>query len=472
MRLFGKQFLISTGIMAISLMILGLTLSHTMGAYLIDQQKAAVADSAMRVAHQVEPLFMQGYIDGDMNLDQLAQQIENLIYLLDASVDIINADFSLLFSCIRGRICMPESYLEPVMDGTSIVLTGSFNSACPGSSMVAGHPIMINNRIIGAVVICISMEELESVLGVMRDITILSLPIAILAGFILILFYTRAITRPLKQMNDAAAVIASGVFEKRIQVRTKDEVGQLATQFNTMAESLHRQDKIRRDFVANLSHDIRSPLTSMLGFIKAIQDGTIPPPKQAYYLGIVLGETERLINLSNNLLDLHCIQDTATELKKTTFDINELVRKTIMGLMPHAIQKQITVTSHFAHVTDMVLADMDKIQRCIHNLFDNAIKFTPQAGSITVETTIKARKVVVSITDTGRGMTDEEKRHAFDRFYKGDRSRSEYSKGSGLGLSIAQEFIHAHGELITFDSQLNKGSTFRFTLARAEEARL
>jgi len=312
------------------------------------------------------------------------------------------------------------------------------------------------------------MAELESAIAGMYRTTLVSLSVAVLLGSILIYLSSRAITRPLRQMNEAAGVIAGGVFEKRILVHTKDEVGQLATQFNSMAESLHNQEKIRRAFIANLSHDIRSPLTSMLGFMKAIQDGTVPPERQPYYLGIVLDETERLIKLSNDLLDIHRLQDTELEVHKKTFDINELIRKSIMGFEQRATEKQITVTSRFTHATDMVYADEDKIQRCLYNLLDNAIKFTPDVGAITVETTVIGKKVVVSVTDNGRGMTPMEQKHVFDRFFKSDPSRNEDKLGSGLGLSIVQEFIRAHGEIISVESTPNKGSVFMFTLTVAE----
>jgi len=429
----------------------------------------ALTESVVRVARSFESVVFNMQVYGDINIDPFVLQIENLNDLLDANVGLVLEDY-IAISWGMDDISIPASYIEAVMDGETVILSGSFNITNQESILIAGHPIIIGNRVVGAALVSISMAELEGAITGMHQTTLISLAVAVLFGSILIYMSSRAITRPLRQMNEAAGVIAGGVFEKRIPIHSKDEVGQLATQFNTMAESLHVQENIRRSFIANLSHDIRSPLTSILGFMKAIQDGTVSPTQQPYYVEIVLDETERLIKLSNDLLDIHRLQDAELELTKTSFDINKLIRKTIMGFEQRATDKKITVSSRFAHEIDIVLADEDKIQRCLHNLIDNAIKFTPEVGQITVETTVTGKKVTVSITDNGRGMDIEEQKHVFDRFFKGDTSRNEDKRGSGLGLSIAQEFIRAHGETITLESAPKKGSTFQFTLAVADNA--
>ena len=470
MRIFGKQLLLYLSILVISLVFLGLVLSRAISGYLTDQRIDALTDSAGRVARSFESVLMTYLVFGDVNMDPLTLQIENLNELLDANIGLI-VNYAIIHWELDGT-AIPATFLEAVMRGETVTISGSFNPDNPEPMLTAGHPVVIGNSIVGAVMVSVSMAELEAAINGMHRITLLSLGIAVLFGSVLIYMSSRAITRPLRQMNEAAGVIAGGVLEKRIPIHSKDEVGQLATQFNTMAESLHTQEQIRRSFIANLSHDIRSPLTSMLGFMKAIQDGTVEPTQQPYYMGIILDETERLIKLSNDLLDIHRLQDAGLELTKTNFDINQLIRKCIMGFEQRATQKQITVTSHFAHETDMVLADEDKIQRCLHNLIDNAIKFTPEAGEITVETTVTGKKVTVSVADNGRGMSHEEQKHVFDRFFKGDSSRNEDKRGSGLGLSIVQEFIRAHGEAISLESTPQIGSTFQFTLALADYVEL
>jgi len=466
MRIFGKQLLLSLFVLVTSITLLGLVLTRAIGDYLTDQRKDALTDSARRVSRSVESVFINRYLHGDFNLDPLVTQIGSLSDLLEANVVIVDSNYDVLFSGLPSGTAIPTAHIETVLGGTPIVFSGSFHVIYPEPLLIAGHPIHLGDGIIGAVLVSISMAELEATIDGMYRVTTVSLIIAAFAISIIIYIQSRAITRPIRQMNEAAKVIAGGVFEKRIPVESKNDIGKLATQFNIMAESLHNQELIRRAFISNLSHDIRTPLTSMLGFIKAIEDGTVSPEEQPYYLGIVLDETQRLIKLSNDLLDIHRIQDSKLELNKTAFNITEVIRATIMGFEQRATQKQITITSRFAHAANMVYADEDKIQRCLYNLLDNAIKFTPDAGEIIVETTVIGKKIMVSVKDNGPGMTKEEQQHVFDRFFKGDQSRNEDKMGSGLGLSIVKEFVHAHGETVTLESAPKKGSIFAFTLAR------
>jgi len=468
MRIFGKQLLLHLSILAISFAFLGIVLTRAMADYMTAQREAALQDSANRVARSVESFFLTVYFYGDVNFDPLAAQIENVSDLLDARVTIVNSYLDVIYSGLPHGATIATSYFEDVFMGDSVTFSTSTVYGSADELLFAAHPFRLGSRVIGAVLVSVSLQELEATISGMHRITLLSLLGAAILSAILVYISSRAMTRRLRQMNDAAGIISGGVFENRIPVKSHDEVGQLAIQFNTMAESLHNQELIRRAFISNLSHDLRSPLTSIAGFMKAIKDGTAPPESHGYYQDIVLSETERLIKLSNDILDIHRIQDAKLELDLSVFDINKLIRDTIMGLEQRANEQQITITSHFAHATDMVHADKDKIQRCLYNLLDNAIKFTPQGDEIIVETTIKGKKVAVSVKDNGPGMTPDEQRHIFDRFFKGDPSRNEL-QGSGLGLSIAKEFILAHGEQIAVLSAPGKGSRFTFYLLSVGE---
>jgi len=468
MRIFGKQLLISLGVLVISIVILGVVLTSAIRTNLTEQRKATLADSAQRVSRSAEAVFLSISLREDVNFDPLITQIESVSDLMGASVVIMDMDNTILFSGLPSGTLIPTAYIETVLKCSPIVFSGSFHPNYPEPLLVAGHPIYLGDRIIGAVLVSVSMAELDATIASMRFVMSVSLIIAVIAISAIIYMHSRAITRPLRQMNEAAKVIAGGVFEKRIPVKSKDEVGQLAAQFNLMAESLHNQERVRKTFISNLSHDIRTPLTSMLGFIKAMEDGTALPEKYPYYLSVVLDEIERLIKLSNDLLDMHRIQDATLDMYNTTFNITELIQAIIIGFEQKATYKQINITSRFAPGADMVYADEDKIQRCLYNLLDNAIKFTPDVGEIVVETAVMGKKISVSVRDNGRGMALDEQQHVFDRFFKGDTSRSEDRLGSGLGLSIVKEFIHAHGEAITLESAPCKGSTFTFTLVGAD----
>lgn len=466
--IFGKQLLLYLGTLIVSFVLLGAALSQVIRNYFTQQRIAYLTDSGRRIAAVLEDYGSYGVID----LRWLGTQISAIQQYLNAQLVVINTDYQVTVS--RNKTELSQSVytkeLEPLMEGQTVVMYGNLNNLFSEPLLTVGYPMKWDEHITGAILVSSSMAELDNTINGMYRITLLCLGISALVAFSLIYFSCRAISKPLRQMNEAAGVIADGDFEKRITVHSRDEVGQLAARFNAMAESLQEQEKIRRAFIANLSHDLRSPLTSMRGFLQAISDGTVPPEKQPHYLDIILDESERLIKLSNDVLDINMIQEADVRLTASVFDINELIRTTLTRFETRSLEKELKITCQFAHETDWVRADADKIQRVLYNLLDNAIKFTPEiTGEIMIETTVTGKKVAVGVQDNGRGMDASEQKRIFDRFYKGDTSRGEDKKGSGLGLSIVKEFIRAHGENITVTSEPGQGSLFVFTLSLAEE---
>ncbi|MCL2372315.1 MAG: HAMP domain-containing histidine kinase [Defluviitaleaceae bacterium] len=466
MRIFWKQLFLHLGILVVSLSFLGLVLVQGIRGHLTDRRIAELTTLAQRIAYSVENIAEYGIF----NLQPLGIEIMNLYHYLDATVILLSTDFTVLLAHglpegVTADIPLPE--LVPVMEGEIVIVYGSANHPALEPLLVVGYPYRFNNQVAGAALVGVSMEELESTIDEMYRLTIMSLVIVGFIASIFIYLSSRAISKPLRKINAAAAVIAGGNFEERIPVRhTSNEIDQLAESFNSMAESLQEQEKIRRVFIANISHDIRSPLTSMRGFLTAMQDGTITPSQQPRYLEIVLDESERLIKLSNNIMDINLVQDAEIKLQKTNFDINQLIRNTILGFEARATQKRLMINSHFTHPTDTVNADEDKIRRCLYNLIDNAVKFTQEGGEITIETSItgSSDKVIISVSDNGPGISQEEQKRIFDRFYKGDPSRGEDKMGSGLGLSIVKSFIRAHGENIKLESSPGGGCHFSFAL--------
>ena len=293
--------------------------------------------------------------------------------------------------------------------------------------------------------------------------------LAFLLTALVSLVTSRKMTEPLMDMNRAAKEIAGGNFEKRVEITGEDEMGQLAESFNHMAESLENIEKSRRAFIANVSHDLRSPLTSIQGFLTAMLDGTIPPEKQERYLRIVLEESQRLSRLAEGIVDMSRAQDSKIVLEETDFDLNEIIRENCAVLEPQMEEKGMRIEVSFAAKETMVHADQDKISRVLHNLMNNAVKFSKEGGIIEVETTFSGKnKILVSVKDHGSGISEEDQKYIFDRFYKVDSTRNKDKAGAGLGLSIVREFIQAHGETVAVKSKLGEGSTFLFTLKLAK----
>lgn len=322
-----------------------------------------------------------------------------------------------------------------------------------------------NGRVCAVVCISSSMREMTQAMASCYRIFVIFLAVTVLIGFLMVYMSSNAIAAPLREMNEAAKVIASGDFEKRIRVDYDDEIGQLADSFNDMASSLYLQEKSRREFLSNISHDLRSPLTSMRGFLQALLDGTISDDKKDRYLNIVMEETDRLAKLANNMLEINKLEETE-KLNTKVFDINVLAAHTLSTFEERANSLSITLKTEFYNDSCMVEADEEKIQRVIYNLVDNALKFTHKYGIIRIITQPGKdnKKVLVTVKDNGKGVSKEEQKKVFDRLYKADMSRGKDKKGTGLGLSIVREFLKAHNETITLKSDIGKGCEFTFTL--------
>ena len=277
---------------------------------------------------------------------------------------------------------------------------------------------------------------------------------------------------PFVRINHIVRCYSRGDFSQRIPAAGTDEASQLGRSFNEMAEQLKDLEATRRSFVANVSHELRSPLTSMKGFLDAMYDGTIPPEEHEHYLGVVLSETRRLADMVNDLLDLARIESGTVTLQYSTFDINELIRRTLITFEARIVEKKLELDIRFAQERCFVSADSKQISQVLRNLIDNAIKYSPEGKSLMVSTYAMRKDVYVSIRDNGVGIPKEDLPHVFDRFYKVEKAHTPSPQvGSGLGLSIVQRIIEQHGQSITVQSAKGRGTQFTFTLTRVNMPR-
>ncbi|NLO92799.1 MAG: HAMP domain-containing protein [Clostridiaceae bacterium] len=329
----------------------------------------------------------------------------------------------------------------------------------PPYSLEARGMILIHSRI-------------PSIYQLKHSIFLVFVAAGVIGGIIALIFVallTKHITKPMNQMKAVAKKVASGEFTGRINVKGKDELSELSKSFNEMITELENLEKMRRDFIGNVSHELRTPLTSIKGFVDGIIDGVIPPEKHEYYLRIVRDETSRMQDLVNDLLSLAKLQGGEVALEYSIFDINELIRRSVISLQQMFLEKNLEFNALFETERMFVRADLDSIQRVIINLLHNAIKFTPENGVIAAKTYYEKNKVVISIEDSGRGIPKEDLPGIFERFYKTDKSRSEDRTGVGLGLAIVRNIINKHDETIKVESQEGHGTRFIFTLSKAPE---
>ena len=327
-----------------------------------------------------------------------------------------------------------------------------------------------DGQIIAALFLHTDMSRISaSIRQVWMDVLLYSC-VAVLMAFLAVSYITGRITKPITDMNATVLRFSKGAFDLRIPTQGQDEVAQLGKSFNLMAEELDNLEQSRRTFVANVSHELRSPLTSMRGFLEAMQDGTIPPEEAPKYLDIVIAENRRMTAMVNDLLDLARIESGQYTLNISVFDIQELIARTILTFETRIDAAQIQVSLDFCEDRCYVEADADQIAQVLRNLIDNALKFTPEGGSLALSTKKLERKLVqVRVADSGRGVEKEDIPHLFDRFYKAEKAHTPGSQsGTGLGLSIVKRIIDAHGQDVTVESQPGKGTVFIFTLKRAE----
>lgn len=296
----------------------------------------------------------------------------------------------------------------------------------------------------------------------------LTLAIVLILSSAFLVLYFFQVHRPIKEITRATNEYSKGNLSYHVKPMHNDEIGRLGMSLDYIASQLNESDKFQQKFLSNISHDFRSPLTSIKGYLEAIQDGTIPPEMLDKYIGIMLFETERLTKLTSNILTLNELDPKSVRLDISTFDLNSIIRHTVETFEGTCKKKGIKFNITYANSVQNVKADKGRIQQVIYNLIDNAIKFSKENSYIYITVKEKGEKAQISIKDTGCGIAKEDIDKIWDRFYKSDSSRGRDKKGSGLGLSITKEVIQAHGENIDVVSTVGVGTEFIFTLELAK----
>lgn len=303
----------------------------------------------------------------------------------------------------------------------------------------------------------------SSIRGVFAGVATIA-AIALIIAVPLVMLLVRSITRPISHLTEVVNDYTKGNFTRRAELKGRDEVANLGRSFNAMADELNTLEAARRSFVANVSHELRSPLTSMRGFLEAMTDGTIPQEEWGGYIDIVLDENRRMTVMVNDLLDLARIESGQYKLCPEAFDITELIRRTAITFEARIAAKRLGVDIELPETALYVEADPARIAQVLHNLVDNAVKYTPEGGRIGIACGAERHTVTVRVRDTGCGIPQEDLPHIFDRFYKAEKAHTpDGVSGTGLGLSIAKLIMDQHGQQLTVASD-GGGTEFAFTL--------
>jgi len=345
---------------------------------------------------------------------------------------------------------------------------GRFGSAFREDMLGAFSPITARTTTYGYAMVLQQMSTVNARADAMLGNIYLICAAVFVMSFLPLAVMYFAVQRPLGRITDGAQEYAQGHLAHRIPVKSRDEVGYLAASLNAMAAELQSADETQKKFIANVSHDFRSPLTSIRGYLQAMKDGVIPPEKQEKYMDIIIGETDRLTNLTQSMLTLNTLDESRQGLEYSDFDMVALTKTVCATFGAVCERRDILFDLIFSEARIDVHADMGRIQQVMMNLIDNAIKFSPDSSAIRISVRGVGDKAAVSVKDFGCGIEKEDLGHIWTRFYKTDSSRGRDKKGTGLGLSIVKEIITAHGETIDVISTPGSGTEFIFRLPLAK----
>jgi signal transduction histidine kinase len=430
------------------------------------------AENLYSEAAVIAHTYATGLYTSETTLETVQLELDSISVYLDSQIRIINPS---------GRVVIDTG--NPVSPDEVVVIEGFDPTAAKGSYYTIDNffgsfdedvltvlaPITSDYKVKGYVVIHSDMNDITELSNGLLNISYLTLLILFLLSLIILIFFTEIVYIPLRKITYATEQYASGNMHYEFIVDSEDEMGYLAACLNYLAGEIARSEDDQKKFVANVSHDFRSPLTSIKGYIEAMLDGTIPTEMHDKYLTMVLNETERLTKLTNSLLTLNNLNTKGMLLSVTDFDINRVIRETAASFEGTCLQKTIAIELILTGDVMYVTADMEKIQQVLYNLMDNAIKFSHNNSVIKIETTEKKNKIFVSVKDTGIGIPKDDIKLIWDRFYKSDLSRGKDKKGTGLGLSIVKEIINAHNEHINVISTPGVGSEFIFSLQESDK---
>lgn len=431
------------------------------------------ADALYRQAVSIAQEYAPDYFSGS-HLRLIERQL--------ATVSALNQS-RIMFIDLSGNVILDTGYTvgqraasddDPVLYTISTLnydelgarhsVIGNFHGVFKNTHLSVFAPITNAFVMKGYAVVHLSESVITDRVYVTFNTHYFTLAMMLFLSFGFLLLYHVHIHRPLKEIMHATTEYGKGHLAYRVKPLHHDEIGRLAASLDYMASELNEMDKFQQKFLSNISHDFRSPLTSIKGYLEAISDGTIPPEMTGKYIDIVLFETDRLTKLTSNILTLNELDPKTVRLELSDFDINAIIRHTVETFEGNCKKKKIQFQLTFSGETEFVRADKSKIQQVLYNLIDNAVKFSADSSYIYITVHEKGEKAHISVKDTGAGIAKDHIDKIWDRFYKSDASRGRDKKGSGLGLSITKEIIQAHGEHIDVISTQGVGTEFIFTL--------
>lgn len=486
--LFRKYFLVTISIILASFVFIGGALLLLVSKLWMDEKINLLTENSISVAQNTSDVLKSDYLGesgrGSVivicnTLMQISNAVEADCFITNLNGDVVYCKEILQsnMALYTGNCMVHNQYKIPKEIMNSAVKglyrsTGDLGGSLNSIHFVVAAPVVVNDEAV-AVVFATQpvVDGLTPYVAAIFKMFFIAALFALALAFVLVYLVSYRLTKPLREMSAAAKQYATGDFSKRINIKSSrfmlfgnDEIDELSQAFNTMAQALATLEMSRRSFVANVSHELKTPMTTIGGFIDGILDGTIEKEKETQYLKVVSDEVKRLSRLVTGMLNMSKIEAGELDLKPQRFDISEMIFRTMLGFEQLIDNKHIEVRGLDTLENNIVTADKDMINQVVYNLIDNAVKFTPEGGYIEVSSKSDIEKVIIKIRNSGKGIPSEELDKIFERFYKIDKSRSYDVKGAGMGLYIVKTIIELHGGQIVARSEPGEYAEFIFQL--------
>ena len=473
--LFKKYLRITLSIVLASFLLLGMVMLVFVSQYWESEKQTLLRKNAEYMSRMAQSAAV--YNEEEKRYE-LSNNMEMILYgfseHIDADIFITDQYGERILGTYTNSNTETDRKVDPsivrqVMLGGGYEAQGTLSGVYRETYYIVGEPVVVDNVPIGAVFVASSIQSLSSYRMEVLRMFLLAAIAAFMVTFCVVWVFSYQLVKPLRQMSAAARSFGEGDFSIRVPVTSSDEIGELATAFNNMAASLASGENMRRNFIANVSHELKTPMTTIAGFIDGILDGTIPPEREAYYLRTVSQEVKRLSRLVRTMLDLSRIDSGELRLRPARFDLTNTILVAMLSFEKPIEEKHLEIRGLENAESLFVDGDPDMIHQVVYNLFENAVKFTNPGGYIEVRVEQGSDRTTVSVRNSGHGIEPDEIRMIFDRFYKTDKSRSQDKNGMGLGLYIVKTIIHLHGGEISVSSIVDQYTQFTFWIPRQPE---
>ncbi len=468
---FSRTFFPAAMVLLAALLIVGMALKMLVGSYLKDQAVSSLEMDGQAISELAAAYYSANNTSSghqfllDLTLASQVSGADSVIFDKDGIL-LLCSDAP--FGCDHQGLQVNKAYIDRVLTTGKAVDTGIFRGLYPDSRYVVTQPVYdpVNGSLLGFVMVSAAVQNYQAVENRISNIYFTLSVLVVAAAMFIMSIFARQQSKPLRTLANAARDFGHGNLDARVSLDSNytREMEELALSFNNMASSLQKSEYQRQEFVANVSHELKTPMTTIGGYIDGILDGTIPPERSRHYMQVVSDETKRLSRLVRSMLDISRLQDKAIpEEKKTRFDLLECAGRVLITFEGKINEKSLQVDVDFPDCPVYTLADQDAITQVIYNLVDNAVKFCPQGGELSLRITQASQKAYVGIANSGQTIPASELPLVFDRFHKMDKSRTQNRDGWGLGLYIVKSLVNSHGENISVTSQNGK-TEFTFTL--------